>query len=45
MFYNNGRLPLSFGVAQHLELVERPPGERKNKIVVLLVAQRPVLLT
>ncbi len=26
MFFNNGRLPLSFGVAQDLEPVERPPG-------------------
>jgi len=37
-FINNGRLPLSFGVAQDLELVERPPGERKGKVVVLFVS-------
>ncbi len=44
-FFNNGRLPLSFGhangVTQDLELVERPPGERKNKVVVLFVNQTP----
>jgi len=40
-FFNNGRLPLSFGVAQDLELVERPPGERKSKVVVMFVSPEP----
>ncbi len=33
--------PLSFGVAQDLELVERPPGERKCKVVVFFTGPLP----